>query len=128
MSEDGNTITIKPYVTNNISFYPNAGVYAGIDPTTYAPSYNMSIGIISDIVLTRGATQGAPRVAAQAAASVEAPVMQSVESINEIRTSVRPRKRSNFNVGGVTLVGPDHSLTPEQRAQQWLEMRRNALK
>lgn len=128
VSEDGNTITIKPYVTNNISFYPNAGVYAGIDPTTYAPSYNMSIGIISDIVLTRGATQGAPRVAAQAAASVEAPVMQSVESINEIRTSVRPRKRSNFNVGGVTLVGPDHSLTPEQRAQQWLEMRRNALK
>lgn len=130
VSEDGNTITIKPYVYNDGTkeyyFYPNVGVYGGIDPTTYAPAYSMSIAIISEITLTRGASNTA---AAVAPARTEAPVVEQVESMNEIKTSRRPYRRSNFSdCMKHEIVGPDHSLTREQRGQQWLEMRRNLYK
>lgn len=130
VSEDGNTLTVKPFIYNDGSkeykFYPNVGVYGGIDPETYGPAYSMSIAIISEITLTRGASSAA---AAMAPARTEAPVVEQVESMNEIKTSRRPYKRSNFSESMKhEIVGPDHSLTSEQRGQQWLEMRRNLYK
>lgn len=52
ISEDGNTITVKPLVAHNDTFYPNMG---------YVSWGNFTMGnygqIISDIVLTRGWTE-----------------------------------------------------------------------
>lgn len=129
VSDGGNTLTIKPYVysdgNNSLNFYLNTAVYGGPDPETGQPAYGMSIAIISEITLTRGATEGAHRVAAYSA-GMDEPVRQYIEPMNEIKTAIRPRKRSNFDIGGVSMVGPDHSLTTEQRAEKWLNMRRIA--
>ncbi len=52
ISEDGNTITVKPLVANNDTFYPNMG---------YVSWGDFSMGnygqLVSDIVLTRGWTE-----------------------------------------------------------------------
>lgn len=52
ISEDGNTITVKPYVANDDTFYPNMGYisWGSFSTGTYGQ-------IITDIVLTRGWTE-----------------------------------------------------------------------
>lgn len=124
ISEDGNTITIKPYQHEQLpglDFYPNVGVYNGLDATGEA-SYSMSVAIISEITLTRGATAEPARVAAQRG-NAGAPVVDQVEAMNEIKTGIRPRQRAVFGEANkVELVGPERNLTPEQMKQSWREM------
>ncbi len=52
ISEDGNTITVKPYVADDDTFYPNMGYisYGSFSTGTYGQ-------IVTDIVLTRGWTE-----------------------------------------------------------------------
>lgn len=52
VSEDGNTITVKPFVADDDTFYPNMGYisYGSFSTGTYGQ-------IVTDIVLTRGWTE-----------------------------------------------------------------------
>lgn len=130
ISEDGNTITVKPFIYNlngkELSFYPNVGIVAGYDQSTYAPMYTMNVAILSEITLTRGATAEPARVNAK---SVGKPATMEVEPMNEIKRAVRPRKRSVFSESGkIEMVGPDHILTPEQKVEKWMEVRNSLRK
>lgn len=125
VSEDGNTITIKPmeydYNGTTLYFYPNVGVY-GKDENNN-PSYSMAIYIVSEIVLTRNNGGVAPAALAPArSGNVTAPVVETIEPLFEVNPAIRPRKIGNFNeVFKSELQGPDHSLTREQRAEKWLK-------
>ena len=124
VSADGNTLTIKPFeytyttdkgIEQTLYFYPNAGV-----GTSGATEFGMSIAVISEITLTRngGAT---PAMAPARGGKVGAPVKQTVESSTELKPVARPKTIGTFgNVTKGVMVGPDHSKTPEQRGEQWL--------
>ncbi len=122
ISEDGNTITIKPYENAELpgyKFYPNVGVYNPLDPT----SYGMSMYIISEITLTRGAAAEPARVAAKGGKAV-APVEMKVEAKNGIKTAIRPRTPGIFDESDrVEMSGPCKDLTPEQKHERWIKER-----
>lgn len=127
VSEDGNTITIKPmkydYNGTTLYFYPNVGVYGGVDANNN-PSYGMSISIVSEIVLTRNNGGVAPAALAPArSGNVTAPVVETIEPLFEVNPAIRPRQRSNFSdCFKNELEGPDHSLTREQKAEKWMKV------
>lgn len=131
MSEDGNTITIQPLKYNGAKYYPNVGVFQGYtasSQTTVDATYSMATYIISDITLTRGTAATPARVSAKSGMA-DVPVVDEVEAINKIKTSIRPLRRSVFKENGkVEMVGPDHSLTPEQKKARWNELRHIKIK
>lgn len=125
VSEDGNTITIKPYENAQLpgyKFYPNVGIFYGYDNYGEA-TYSMSAAIISEITLTRGATAEPARVAAKGG-NVTAPVEMKVEAMNGIKTAIRPHKPGFFDESKrVEMSGPRKDLTPEQKKERWIKER-----
>ncbi len=130
VSEDGNTITIKPYQHEQLpglDFYPNVGVFYGYDGTGEA-TYSMALAIISEITLTRGAAP-APARAKAVSGNNNAPVEMEVEAMNEIRTSIKPKMKGFFNENNrVEMVGPNKDLTPEQKHERWMTVRKGVRK
>ncbi len=127
ISDDGNTITIKPYIHTDNSgkeyrFYPNLGVYT-IDPETYQPLYNISFNIVSDIVLTRGAAATPAQVSARNFGGSDKPVIEKVQT-NAPHSTKRAilKSRTAFEKFSTPLRAKiDHSATPEERAEAWLK-------
>lgn len=119
VSEDGNTIIVKPLVYGTTSYYPNVAIYYGNG------QYNLSVAVISDIVITRNTTAAAP--AAKAARKAGKVGENVVTSSQKIQTPIRPSKRGNFTQKKeYQKVEGNTNLTKEQRAEKWFDNRRTA--
>ena len=119
VSEDGNTITIKPLIHNDISYYPNAALYYG------SGRYVMGVVVISDIVLTRNTSSAAPAKAMKRLSGK--PVEQSIYTDQKIQTPARPASRSAIGerVEFKRFNGPKHMTTEQERLNYWREIHRN---
>jgi hypothetical protein len=119
VSEDGNTITIKPLVHNDICYYPNAALYYG------SGRYVMGVVVVSDIVLTRNASSAAPAKAMRRLSSK--PVEQNIYTDLRIQTPARPASRSVIGekVEFKRFNGPKHMTTEKERFTYWKEIHRN---
>lgn len=91
ISEDGNTITVKPYVADDDTFYPNMG---------YVSWGNFTMGnygqIISEIVLTRGWTE-APAEGEETTAVAKAGVKYvptNYTSLYNVKPAQKPKART----------------------------------
>ena len=119
ISEDGNTITIKPLVHSGVSYYPNAAVYYGMG------QYSVQVAVISEIVLTRNtsaAAAPAQKVAKKSAGKVKDVRAQSNQ---KIETPARPASRGAIGkkVEAKFVAGPKH-YTKEERGNIWIEARK----
>ncbi len=118
ISEDGNTITIKPLVHSGVSYYPNAAVYYGMG------QYSVQVAVISEIVLTRNTSAAAPaqKVAKKSAGKVKDVRAQSNQ---KIETPARPASRGAIGkkVEAKFVAGPKH-YTKEERGNIWIEARK----
>ena len=120
VSEDGNTITLKPILSGGYEFYPNAAIYYG------SGQYSMTFKVISEVTLTRNtsATAAPTKVARKRAGKLEKSTIQSDQNI---QTPARPASRTAFgSVKEFKMVDGNTNLTKEQRAEKWFETRRNA--
>ena len=120
ISEDGNTITVKPLVHSGISYYPNAAIYYGDS------QYSMSVKVISEIVLTRNTSASAApaKVSSKRVGSVK---RERIESNQEIKTPERPASRTALRpIKEFKSIESELSLTKEQRGEMWFQTRRNA--
>ena len=118
VSEDGNTITIKPLVHNEVSYYPNAALYYG------SGRYVIGVVVVSDIVLTRNTSAAAPAKVAKKLSGK--PVEQSIYSDQKIQTPARPASRSAIGkaVEFKSFNGPKHMTTEQERLNYWREIHR----
>ncbi|MBP3439888.1 MAG: hypothetical protein J6K24_01370 [Tidjanibacter sp.] len=120
ISEDGNTITLKPLVHSGISYYPNAIIYFG------SGQYAMSVSVISEVTLTRNTSSAAApaKVATKRAGKMKS---ESIRSSQEIKTPARPASRTAFGpIEEYKTLQSDMHLTGEQRAEKWFTTRRGA--
>ncbi len=119
ISEDGNTITVKPLVHSGISYYPNSAVFYGMG------QYSVSIAVISDVVLTRNTSSAvapAKVVNKKKAGSVK---KEMVKANQEIKTPARPMSRGVIGPKVEhTLVAGPKNFSAEERANQWIQSRR----
>ncbi|MBQ2248088.1 MAG: hypothetical protein II323_04940 [Tidjanibacter sp.] len=118
ISEDGNTITVKPFEYSGSNFYPNSAIYYG------SGMYNVNVALIEDIVLTRNtAATAAPAKAARR--SVGAVKKEMVETNQRIAPPARPASRGAIGpkVEFKKVEGPKH-YTEQQRRDMWIESRR----
>ncbi len=82
LSDNNNTITIKPYVYNGAEYYPCAGQY-------YYGNFNFSSKVVSNIVMTRGWEE--PAVEASAPAKAKAGRRSAIRiDAKNLKTAVRP--------------------------------------
>lgn len=92
VSEDGNTITVKPFVADDDTFYPNMGYisYGSFSTGTYGQ-------IVSEIVLTRGWTEapaeGEEETTAVAANNVKY-VPANYTSLYNVKPAQKPKART----------------------------------
>ena len=119
ISEDGNTIVVKPMAYSEYNFYPNAAIYYG------SGQYQMSVKVISEITLTRNTSAAAaPAKVARKNGKLE---RERIQSSQEIKTPARPASRTAFGpVKKYQQVESNLNLTKEQRGKEWFEIRRNA--
>ncbi len=120
ISEDGNTITVKPLVYSDISYYPNAALYYG------GGQYSMSLKVISEITLTRNTTSAAPAKVASKRnrGTVE---KERLESQQEIKTPARPASRAAFTPAKeYKMIEGQQYMSSKQRAEEWFDIRRKA--
>ncbi len=119
ISEDGNTITVKPMVHSGISYYPNAALYFG------GNQYSMSVKVVSEVVLTRkSAASAAPAKVVRQRGKFE---NERVRSNQKINTPARPASRTAITPSTeVKFVEGEMNLTKEQRGERWFETRRGA--
>lgn len=120
VSEDGNTITVKPIVSGDLNYYPNAALYYG------SGRYVMGVVVVSDIVLTRnnGSAAAPSKVARKLSAK---PEMQTVQSNQRIQTPARPVSRTAIGAGVEykMVQGPKHLTTEKERGKYWMDSHRN---
>ena len=119
ISEDGNTITLKPMVHSGISYYPNAAIYYGMG------QYNMAVAVISEVVLTRN-TSAAATTAQKAAQKIVGKVKDvRIESNQKIQTPARPASRGVIGkkVEAKRIPGPKN-YTEQERGNLWREAHR----
>ncbi len=118
VSEDGNTITLKPMPYGDLNFYPNSAIYYGSD------RYSVSVAVTSDVVLTRkSAASVAPAKAkAKKAGAVKT---ERVKANQQIKSPARPMSRTAIGkkVEYKGIGGPKNR-SMEQRAELWFEGRR----
>lgn len=82
LSSDNNTITIKPYVYNEVEYYPCAGQF-------YYGYFNFNSKVISNIVMTRGWEE--PAVEASAPAKAKAARHNAIRiDAKDVKTAVHP--------------------------------------
>jgi hypothetical protein len=120
ISEDGNTIIVKPLVYSGISYYPNAALYYG------GGQYSMSLKVISEITLTRNTSSAAPAKVASKRnrGTVE---KERLESQQEIKTPARPASRAAFTPAKeYKMVEGQQYMSSKQRAEEWFNIRRKA--
>ena len=120
ISEDGNTIVVKPMPYGDYNFYPNAAIYFGNG------QYQITCKVISEITLTRKSGDAAP-AAAKASKMVKGKVLnEKFQSSQEIKTPARPASRTAFGkrVEAKSVAGPKH-FTEEQRREMWYDAHRN---
>ncbi|MBO5806337.1 MAG: hypothetical protein J6R10_05700 [Tidjanibacter sp.] len=118
ISEDGNTITVKPLVHGGVSYYPNGAIYYG------SGQYSMSVKVISEIVLTRNTSAAAQPAKAN---RIKGKLLKENFQCNQkIQTPARPASRTAMERIETKMVESYNNLTSEQRAEKWFEIRRNA--
>ena len=120
VSEDGNTITVKPLVHNGLNYYPNAALYYG------SGRYVIGVVVVSDIVLTRdNSSAAAPSKVARKLSGK--PEMQTVQSGQKIQTPARPVSRTAIGRGVEykMIEGPKHLTTEKERGKYWMDIHRN---
>ncbi len=118
ISEDGNTITVKPIVHNEISYYPNGAIYYGDG------QFSMSVKVISEIVLTRNTSAAAQPAKAN---RIKGKVLKErFQSNQKIQTVARPASRTAMKHIETKMVESYMDMTNEERGQKWFEIRRNA--
>lgn len=117
VSEDGNTITIKPLEYNGVNFYPNAALYYG------SGRYVIGVVVISDIVLTRNTSATPAQVAKRLRGE---PVEKSIYTDQDIKAPARPASRTAIGecVEFKTFKGPKHFTTEQERLNYWREVHR----
>lgn len=111
ISEDGNTITVKPYVADDESYYPNMGYISWGSFST--GSYGQ---IVTDIVLTRGWTEEGEGEATTALAEVSDNVKYvpaNYTSLYNVKPAQKPMARTvvkalpNFEKVEMKVVSAD---------------------
>ncbi|MBQ2248351.1 MAG: hypothetical protein II323_06305 [Tidjanibacter sp.] len=119
VSEDGNTITVKPFEYSGLNFYPNSAIYFG------SGQYQLGVKVVSEITLTRNtAATETPAKAIRKSGKLE---RERIQSAQEIKTPARPASRAAFGpVKEYKKVESTMNLTKEQRGKEWFETRRNA--
>ncbi|MBO5661247.1 MAG: hypothetical protein J6R93_02075, partial [Tidjanibacter sp.] len=119
ISEDGNTIIVKPMAYSEYNFYPNAAIYYG------SGQYQMSVKVISEITLTRNTSAAAtPAKAIRRSGKLE---RERIQSSQEIKTPARPASRTAFGpIKEYQKVERTMNLSKEEKGKEWFEIRRNA--
>ncbi|MBR2400470.1 MAG: hypothetical protein IKB03_01760 [Tidjanibacter sp.] len=117
ISEDGNTITVKPFEYSGYKFYPNAAINYG------GGQYSITVAVISEVVLTRNNSSA---VAAKAIRKPAGQIKnQMVQADQKIEAPARPASRAAIGekVEFKMVEGIQH-LSGEERAKLWFENRR----
>ncbi len=116
ISEDGNTITIKPITHGGINYYPNSAIYYGSD------QYSVSVAVSSEIVLTRNtssATVAPAKINRKKAGALKS---ERVEAEQEIKSPACPYSRTAIGKRvELKNVGGPKDQTADQRTQNWFE-------
>ena len=117
ISEDGNTITVKPFAYANLNFYPNAAINYGMG------RYGLSIAVESEIVLTRNTSAAAPAKASTKPAGQLK--NKTVESKQKIEAPARPASRGAIGkkIEYKMVTGPKN-LSKEEKGKLWIDGRR----
>ena len=117
VSDDKNTLTIKPIVgTNGITYYPNV---IGQDSST--GSYLLNYPIVSEVVLTRGHSAAAKPAVRKSSArkSAVAPATKALEISHKPMTRLeKPAKVSKIKMDLVTVDQARSNMAEYLRAMQ----------